>query len=106
MLLRRAILIAKARNDKENEEWMTAELNGYEETGEPPDYRILGGHPMIINQFGAVEILQYQIADERIVKHLTSMPIMGPISQVEGLPKTREHYCTMQNSLNNTYGHL
>jgi hypothetical protein len=84
VLLRRAILIARARSDKESEEWMTAELNGYEERPDDvPKYRILYGQPMIHNSYVGWEVLHYQIADEDIVEYLTSMPIMAPIAQVE-----------------------
>jgi hypothetical protein len=47
---------------------MSAELNGYEDTGEPPTYRILHGQPMVHTPFRGLEILHYQIADERIVE--------------------------------------
>lgn len=91
VLLRRAILIAKTRHDKENEAWMTAELNGYE--GQPenvPKYRILYGQPMIHNPYVGWELLHYQIADDEIVEYLTSMPITAPIAQVEAYSEAPE----------------
>jgi len=90
VILRRAILVAKAKGDKENEAWMTAELNGYEDTGEPPKFRILYGQPMLYNPYAGWEILHYRIADEQIVELLTSMPITCPIAQVEQYAQSAE----------------
>src|ERR1051326_2811767 len=89
-LLRKAVLVAKAINDTENEKWIRAELNGYENEEDLPDYRILGGQPMFYNHFVGWEVLLFQIADPKIERLLTSMTIVGPISEVEDFAKNEE----------------
>ncbi len=94
-MLRKAVLIAKNINDPENEKWIRAELVGYQDGEEPPDYRILGGQPVLFNHFVGWEILLFNVADPEITRLLTSMPMLGPISEIEDFANQEElklHY--------------
>lgn len=87
VLLRKAVLIAREVKDTDNEAWMQAELKGYKDDKDVPDYRVLGGQPMLHNHMVGWEVMLFKIADPQIVKLLTSMEITGPISEVEEYAK-------------------
>jgi hypothetical protein len=96
VLLRKAIIIARARQDSENEAWMTLELNGVQEGEEAPKHRIVSGQPVHFNRFVGWEMVSLQyVNDKDILRALTHMPIFGPITEIEAYAQQAElklHY--------------
>jgi len=84
VLLRKAILIAKRQKDTDAEKWMTSELIGVQDGEAAPKHRILSGQPMLFNRFVGWEMVNLQLVkDSDYRQMITSMPIFGPISEIE-----------------------
>jgi hypothetical protein len=100
VLLRKAIVVARARGDSENEAWMALELNGVQDGEEAPKHRVVGGQPVHFNRFVGWEMVNLQyLKDEDILRAMTHMPIFGPITEIEAHAQQQEVKLHYGNSL-------
>lgn len=82
-LLRKALVVAKKLNADEFIEWISYELNGYEEIEQLPKYRKVGGQVMVHNPFHGWQPVIF--SDPKEAKIMSSKNLFSPISEVENL---------------------
>ncbi len=87
ILLRKAILVARALKDNEIEKWIQVELNGYQVGDKAPEYRILSGQPMFLNPYAGWQMLLLKGDNPTFERLVTSVPTFAPISEVENHAK-------------------
>lgn len=82
-LLRKSLVVAKKLNADEFIEWISYELNGYEEIEQLPKYRKVGGQVMVHNPFHGWQPVIF--SDPKEAKIMSYKNLFSPISEVENL---------------------
>jgi hypothetical protein len=88
-LLRKALLTAKALDDKENEQWISAELKGYLEEVEIPEYRTLFGQPVVRDHYSGWQYVYTHNLDPEIAEKLSYFNFRSPIAELESYSKEK-----------------
>lgn len=82
-LLRKALVVAKKLNIDEFIEWISYELNGYEDIEKLPKYRMVGGQVMVHNPYRGWQPVIFSSNEESEL--MSSKNIFSPISEIENL---------------------
>jgi AbiTii len=90
ILLRKSVLIARTIKDSETEQWISRELNGYQEGDEAPTYRILSGQPLFLNPYRGWQVLLVEGDNRDFARLVNSVPTFSPISEVEQLSQEKD----------------
>ena len=82
-LLRKALVVAKKLNIDEFIEWISYELNGYEDIEKLPKYRMVGGQVMVHNPYRGWQPVIFSSKEESEL--MSSKNIFSPINEIENL---------------------
>jgi hypothetical protein len=82
-LLRKALVVARIKSDKEFVKWIEFELNGYPDRDSLPEYRVLHGSPMGYDQLRGWESIPVYNLSEEQVEAITVMYFTWPLSKFE-----------------------
>lgn len=80
-LLRKALVIAKKLSIDEFIEWISYELNGYDDIEKLPKYRKVGGQVMVHNPYHGWQPVIFSTKEESEL--MSSKNIFSPISEIE-----------------------
>jgi len=86
-LLRKALVIAKEIRDAKNERWISAELKGYADDEEVPDYRDITGRVIVRDHYTGWQYLYTQNLTPDKVKIISSFHFRAALSEYEGNAK-------------------
>lgn len=82
-LLRKALVVAKKLNATEFIEWISYELNGYEDLEKLPKYRKVGGQVMVYNPYHGWQPVIFSSPKESEL--MSSRNVFSPINEIEHL---------------------
>lgn len=82
-LLRKALVVAKKLSAAEFIEWISYELNGYEDLDKLPKYRKVGGQVMVDNPYHGWQPVIFSTPKESEL--MSSRNVFSPINEIENL---------------------
>jgi len=85
-LLRKALVVAQKLNVKEFIEWISYELNGYDDLDKLPKYRKVGGQVMVHNPYHGWQPVIFSTKKESEL--MSSKNVFSPISEIENFSKS------------------
>ncbi|MFZ2322631.1 MAG: hypothetical protein WAV89_02925 [Ignavibacteriaceae bacterium] len=96
-LLRKALVVAKKLNVEEFIDWISYELNGYDDLEKLPKYRKVGGQVMVHNPYHGWQPVIFGSKEESEL--MSSKNIFSPISEIENLCENQSDNSVISYSL-------
>lgn len=96
-LLRKALVVAKKLNVEEFIDWISYELNGYDDFEKLPKYRKVGGQVMVHNPYYGWQPVIFSTKEDS--KLMSSKNVSSPISEIENLCKNQNDNSVISYSL-------
>jgi hypothetical protein len=82
-LLRKALIVAKELGDEENERWISAELKGYAQDEDIPDYRELTGRPVVRDHYTGWQYVYTQNLTPEMAHQISSFNFRSSMAELE-----------------------
>lgn len=92
-LLRKALIVAKEIDDKENEKWITDELKGYSDNENVPNYRDISGRPIFRDHYTGWQYVYTQNLTDELTHKISTFKFSAPIAVLEKCERrNRRHH--------------